>query len=393
MARIGFYLVSIERQSYLMAKMLALSGHQVVVYSEFSLQTVLEGTESPGFSERHYFSWLYSDGDIQMLPQEEVEMPPVDLLIYEMGHVRPTQPERLARWISRAAQVAAFHTHEFNVDFYQNHRADLARLVRYRRFLPRTRRLLLRGGKTPFRLPLMLAPGALMGYFVNPDFLRDAELRQSLFATDWPRDEKRPVRLFFAGNPEPPARRKIVEEITQHWSGESDWPVLRSLGEREHFLASNRNGKQAILWMVRGDPKDANWEGRADSIHPRHWAGVLKSVDFCVCPPGYELKTHRVIESLLCGSIPILDCPEEYDVDLEHGVNCLVARKNTWKETVSGALNYSQEQILAMRKNVRECKERYLSVNAAGRRLAQKCGLETEKSESEPEPEYERTLS
>ncbi|HEX3624674.1 MAG TPA: hypothetical protein VH280_04520 [Verrucomicrobiae bacterium] len=375
MSRIGLYLVSIERQSYLIAKILALSGYQVVIYSEYSLPDVLGGTESPGIPERQYFSWLYSDSDIQMLPLEETNFPAVDLLIYEMWHRPPAHPGRLSDWMARASNVTAFHTHEFNVNFYHNYRADFARLVKYRRFLTRTRRFLLRGGRTNFRLPLMLAPGALMGYFVNPDFLRDTELRHSLYAPDWTADGKRPLGLLFAGNPEPPVRRKIVEELTDHLSGQQQRPMLRSLDECGRYQASSGNGKPAILWMVRGNPNDVNWEGRADSIHPQRWAGVLKSADFSVCPPGYELKTHRVIESLLCGSIPILDCPDEYDIGLEDGVNCLVAGKNTWKETVSEALNFSKEQIVAMRKNVWLCKERFLALNAAGRHLAQKCGL------------------
>jgi hypothetical protein len=222
---------------------------------------------------------------------------------------------------------------------------------------------------------MMLAPGARMGYFVNPDFLRDPELRQSLFDTDWPMDGRRPLRLLFAGNPEPQVRRKIVEELTQHLAGQSQWPMLRSFEDGRYCRTSNGHDKQAIVWMVRGKPDDPNWESRADSIHPKNWAGVLKSADFSVCPPGYELKTHRVIESLLCGSIPILDCPQEYDVGLMHGVNCLVARKNTWKEVVSQALNFSQEQIIAMRENIRECRGRFLSLNSAGTSLAQKCGL------------------
>ena len=377
MARIGLYLVSIERLSYLLAKTLALSGSQVLVYSEFSLQTVLEGTESPGVPERRYFSWLYSDGDFQMLPLEETEMPPVDLLIYEMGRLAPAKPARLSAWMARASCVAAFHTHGFDGSSYQNHRADLARMVRYGRFLPRTRRFLLRGGRNFLRLPLLLACGAPMGYFVNPDFLRDIELRQSLFETDWPTDEKRPLRLLFAGNPEPAVRRKIVEELTQHLAAQPGWPICRSLPECEEHNRQN-TGKPAVLWMVRGSADDLNWQSRGDSIPPRRWAAVLTSADFSVCPPGYEAKTHRVIESLLCGSIPVLDCPDEYDIGLEHGVNCLVAGKNTWKEIMSQALNFSHEQIVTMRKNVRLCKERFLSPNVAGRHLTQKCGLKAE---------------
>jgi hypothetical protein len=392
MARIGLYLVSIERQSYLLAKTLALSGHQVVVYSEISLQTVLGGTESPGVPERRYFSWLYSDGDFRMLPVEETDLPPVELLIYEMGHLPPGQPARLSAWMAKASCVTAFHTHGFDGSPYQNHRADLARLVKYRRFLPCTRRFLLRGGRIFLRLPLLLGSGAPMGYFVNPDFLQDTGLRQSLFETDWLTDEQRPLRLLFAGNPEPPVRRRIIEDLTQYLSGQPDWSVCGSLPEYEAWRKQNADGKQAILWMVRGNPNDPNWEGRADSINPRHWAGVLKSADFSICPPGYELKTHRVIESLLCGSIPILDCPEEYDVGLEHGVNCLVAGKNTWKSMASQALNFPKGQVVNMRRNVLTCKQRFLALDAAGHHLAKKCGLKANLKNEGPFSQYSYTL-
>ncbi len=377
MARIGLHLISIERQSYLLAKMFALAGNQVLVHSEVPLPAVLGSDAPPGFSERRYFSWLYSDEDVQMLKPDGGDLPAVDLLIYEMGHPWPAQPERLSAWIDRASHVAAFHTHGFDEDFYHNHRADLARMVKYGRFLPRTRHFLLRGGRTSLRLPLIFARGALMGYFINPDFLRDPELRQSMFDVDWFPGEKRPIRIIFAGNPEPPGRRKIVEELTKWLSQQSTWPMIRSLDEWEQCLESSGSGKLANLWMVRGDPNDRNWEARGDSIPPKRWANVLKSTDFSICPPGYEAKTHRVIESLLCGSIPILDCPEEYDIGLKHEFNCLVVTKNDWIGVVSKALNYSPERIAAMREGVLQCRGRYLTLEKAGNCLARKCGLKT----------------
>jgi len=375
MARIGLYLVSIERQSYLLAKTLALGGDQVFVHSELPLPTVLAGTESPGVPERRYFSWLYSDDDFRMLPSEETELPAVDLLIYEMGHLRPAQPERLSAWISKARRVAAFHTHGHDAGFYHNHRADAARLVKYGRFLPRTRRFLLRGGKTNYRLPLMWAPGAPMGYFVNPDFLRDAELRRAMFSREWPTETERPARLLFSGNPEPPVRREIVQTLTGFLSRQSNWPMLRSSKAWEQFCEARRQDEQALLWMVRGEPDDPHWEARSDSIPPQRWPAVLQSADFSICPPGYEPKTHRVIESLLRGSIPILDCPDEYDLDLQHEVNCLVVPKKNWVEVVSQALSLPSDRVAAMREAVRKCKERLLDLGRAGPRLAHKCGL------------------
>jgi hypothetical protein len=383
MARIGLYLVSIERQSYLLAKMLALAGSRVFVYSEVSLQTVLAGTESPSIPERRYFSWLFSDKDIVTLGVDE-EAPRVDLLIYEMGHPWPAQPERLSAWICRASYVAAFHNHEQISGWYQNQRADFARLIKYGRFLRRTRRFLLRGGRAHFRLPLVLARGARLGYFVNPEFLRDSKLREAMFAADWSPQGKRPVRLLFAGNPEPLCRRKIVERLTEWLTHQPGWPVISSLGEWKQGQEAFADAKQAILWMVRGDPNDLNWESRADSVAPERWPAVLSLADFSLCPPGYEPKTHRVIESLLRGSIPILDCPELYDLGLGDEANCIVVRNNDWVGAVAKALSFTSEKVVSMREAVRKCRDQFLTLDRAGQHLAGKCGLEIRASGFHP---------
>ena len=77
---------------------------------------------------------------------------------------------------------------------------------------------------------------------------------------------------------------------------------------------------------------------------------------FTLCPPGYSLITHRLVESLLRGSIPILNENELdiYNLGLEDGVNCISASPENWQETIKRCFNMSEDEIVAIRKNIQK---------------------------------------
>lgn len=372
--RIGLYFVSVRRVSYLIARTLALGGCRVWVQSEIPLAE-LQARPSPGPAEREYYSWLFSDERIEIV-EGSSEAPGVDGLMYEIGHDAPRYPERLRHWISKAHCVVGWNTNDQEQKWCQSLRAELASTARFARFLPSTHRLIVSSGRTALRPPMLLSLARRQGYFVHPKFLHEPALRAEMFADDWSAETPRPVRLFFSGNPEPDSRRRLVEELKEFLL---TVPAIRFLDHYEQIqMPSALNASdRLVLWMVRAEPHDPLWYMRSDVVPPALWPRVLQMSDFALCPPAHERKTHRVVESLLQGVIPILDCPEEYDIGLRDGVNCLAVRYGQWKKAFQRALEMRAEEVIQLRRAVRGLALAELHPHGAARRWLQRLGVES----------------
>ncbi len=113
------------------------------------------------------------------------------------------------------------------------------------------------------------------------------------------------------------------------------------------------------LWILgkmrpyrKAGGQDPQWYLRCDVVPPAKWPAVMRQCDFAFCSPGHERNTHRVVESLLQGVIPILGCPEEYELGLRGGVNCVVVRNGLWQEVLRRALQLDLHTTARMRSSV-----------------------------------------
>ena len=373
--RILLYLININRNGYLIAKTLSLAGYDVWVRSEISLNE-LQNLSSPGPAECEYFSWLFSDEEIRAAKIFD-DVPMVDCLVYEIGHKRPRYPDELRAWIAKSERVIAWNTNDHERAWWQNLRAEVAALVKFADFLPRTRAVVMQSGRTFLRATALFSRPRRQGYFVHPKFLRDPALGAEMFGAKWSPDQSRPVRLVFSGNAEPETRRCLMEELDQFLKSRSNVRLVNHYKDmaQESILAPD--AKALVLWMVRAGSNDRRWDLRQDVVPPVKWPGVLRLCDFVLCPPGYERKTHRVVESLLQGVIPILDCPEEYDLGLGDGVNCLVVRDGSWSAALNRALRISEPEILRLRRNVWILAQAKLRIPCAAQDWLKKFGFQT----------------
>jgi hypothetical protein len=348
--RIGLYFSSITQHSYLIAKTIALGGCDVWVRMELPLPEILNSGSGPSSPVREYCSWLYSDEQIRVLSETSCT-PAVDALLYELGSRSPRFPRQLWDWMRKARRVVAWNTNFYESSAWMNIRGELSRIVRFWRFLVRTRAVVMTGGPTHCRLTAPLGRASRQGLFVHPRFLREPGLRAEMFAFGWPPDAIRPIRLFFSGNPQPELRRRLIGEIGAFIESR---PEIRVLHRYQESLLPDvpSSAEKAVLWMIRADEHDHQWWLREDVVPPPKWPEVLRLSDFSLCPPGYERKTHRVIESLLQGAIPILDCPEEYDIGLRDGHNCIVVRSGRWIEALQRVLQMREGDILGFRRAV-----------------------------------------
>lgn len=370
--RIGLYFVSSNRNSYLIARTLSQTGCQVFVRVEKSFDDLMGDPDSPNIAERRYCSWLYSEPRIKVV-ENDASPPQVDVLMFEITSLRPRFRQGLRAWQEQAARVIAWNSNEHESSFWENLRGELASVKHYWKFLPRAQRVILSAGRLKLRPTAMVCHTVRQGYFVHPNFLREQPLFREMFEGNCVPQSPRPIRLVFSGNPDPASRRQLIDGVFRSVQAFPGAVVLRHYEE----LAQRQkaNGGPLALWMVRGDSNDPKWYLRQDVVPPAKWPGVLRQCDFVFCPPGYEKKTHRVIEALLQGVIPILDCPEEYEIGLIDGKNCLQVSTGRWKEAVERALGMKSEEVIRMRAAAMDIRNAFLLPDAAGRNWLAKLGV------------------
>ncbi len=353
---IGLYLVSIHQTSYLIAKTLALAGCRVWACAEPSLAEVTSSAENPAWPQRLYFSWLYSEEGVSVMPSAS-GVPPLDAFLYEIGHLKPRFPDRLEDWMRAARRRVAWNTTDEERGRLANLRSELGTAYRYRRFISRARSVVVGSGAVYGRVASMFRTSERQGHFVHPMFLRDPLLRRDMFGREWLPGTARPIRLAFAGNPQPAGRTRILEPIARLLSRQPGIRISKDYREfsAETCLLHNRLAQKplAVLWLAAAPAAGGRSKADSESIPLSDWPRILQMCDFSLCPPGYEKKTHRVVESLLHGAIPILDCPEEYDIGLRDGENCIAVAGDDWTSAVKRSFDLNFERIRSMRERVR----------------------------------------
>jgi hypothetical protein len=127
-------------------------------------------------------------------------------------------------------------------------------------------------------------------------------------------------------------------------------------------------GKKPVLWLPV-------LPGQSQKIPMIKWGAILRNIDFCFCPPGYEQKSHRVIECLLQGAIPIVHCPQDYDIDLQDGVNSIIVRHGDWQTAVARAMDCDLADIVRMRHGISKLVAAHLTHRAAAQRWLHFMGI------------------
>lgn len=369
-ASIGIYLTTANRMSYLIVKTLLLVGCRVYLHSDVTLAEIERQKDEPGSIERAYFSWLFTEGDLAIVTSE-TDIPKLDALLLELAHLSPKSPEILSHFRKKARIIVGWNPNQQEQDWWFNLKSDLATVIRGFPCAFEPSRTIVGGGRTWLRPISPFHRAVRQGYFVNPRFLQDSELRHAMFADNWTIEERRPFRLLFSGNPEPPARRAVVARVEEFLLASPMVNLVKNFRD----IDDRQDNQHKALWMVRSDPNDPQWATRDDVIPPKEWPTLLGSADFSLCPPGYERKTHRVIESLLRGTIPIFDCPIEFDLGLKDGINCLVVKDGNWVKQVERALKMENKDVQVIRQSIQTLRAKYLTQNPAGRHWLRKCGL------------------
>jgi len=168
--------------------------------------------------------------------------------------------------------------------------------------------------------------------YIHPGLFANPKWRQSSFEPI-DVDAPRRWRIGFLGNRQPPERTARLVEC------------------RKALVGVDR-----VQWHEYGDGASNGRRG----IAPMEYITALSEMDFCISPPGWSWYTHRTIEALVRGSIPIIEDPEVYGLALRDNETCIIARSDNWGATVQRALKMSEADIRRMRRSVIALRERQL---------------------------------
>jgi len=199
----------------------------------------------------------------------------------------------------------------------------------------------------------LLRSRRVVGFDAHSNFLRDDTLFQAIHAADWTADAPRPHRANFLGSRDPAIRERILESVERYFSA-----------------APNGAPGPSMLWHAYSDAQPA-------ALSPAEFLRALTESDFTLAPPGYSLLTHRPVEALLRGSIPVLNADELdlYDLGLANGVNCIAVPPGGWPGAMARIVAMGEPEVVAMRRNVVAMLDDQVAYPALARAICRRLGV------------------
>jgi hypothetical protein len=198
----------------------------------------------------------------------------------------------------------------------------------------------------------------VVGFDVHSQFLHGAGDFDAIHARDWEVRGERPFLANFLGSQDPAARKAVLDSIRHLF--------VEPAGEPKR----PRPGK-SMYWLEYSDALPA-------ALPAADFVRMLSRSDFTLCPRGYSLVTHRPIEALLRGSIPVLDAAELdlYGIELADGYNCIAVPAGRWPQAIERLTGIPETAIVAMRENIRAMREVALDYRQLARAICARLGLE-----------------
>lgn len=191
-----------------------------------------------------------------------------------------------------------------------------------------------------------------VGFDVHSKFLHSDALYRQIHAADWTVDTPRRLRLGFVGSRDPARRGEALDRA-----------------ERGLHAAGERDGSR-VLWKVYSDDQPG-------ALPESEFVDILSDSDFTLAPPGHSLITHRPIEAMLRGSIPILNEREApiYELGLRDRENCLLVHNDDWAAAVRRALAMDPVEVRRMRTRVMAVRQACLDYPVLAGAICGRLGL------------------
>lgn len=313
--------------TYTIAKALAFTGHRVMVW--------IADAQRDRSSKWSLSARIASIPGVTLVNQQDTHPLPEFPRLVVQGHplllqFRPT----LDLLASKAQSITAISAGDRNRPPPQALRLQWSEWSWYGRWWFKVTRVAYKDGYYPTDLWGLFKSRSVVGFDPHSNFLSDPVLFEALHACDWEVDTCRPYLVNFLGSRDPECRGRILDSIESRFIAADG---------KEH---EPRVGKR-MRWLTYSDTQPAALSGL-------EFLRVLTDSDFTLAPRGYSLITHRPVEALLRGSIPVLDAQELglYDLNLRDGVNCIAVIAGDWAGALDRILAMGEQEIRAMRRNI-----------------------------------------
>ena len=228
----------------------------------------------------------------------------------------------------------------------------------YGRKLFQADRVVYKDGFYPVDLFGLFLPRRVTGFDVHSKFLHDQDAYRLIHSADWESGKERPILANFLGCRDPMRRARIVDSVRPFFF------------DKDGTTPNEVSGKK-MYWHEYSD-------ARPSALGLTDYLDILSDSDFTLCPPGYSLVTHRPLEAMLRGSIPVINSNELdlYDIGLKDGLNCISAAPDNWPSAMERIYHMKEDRILAMRQNLFEMIPDILDYSASSRQMRIRLGVE-----------------
>jgi hypothetical protein len=337
--------------TYTIAKALSFGGHDVFVW-------VVDPAQDPraaeGIQKR-----LRDTPRVTIVARDETRLPSeIDRLIVQV-FPRPTESIRhvhpLARRARRITLITAGDRSRSWQSAMRQQALEARRLALHGHKIDR---ILYKDGFHPRDLLGLFKDRSAVGFDVHSQFLHDEELCRAMHARDWNPQARRPILANFLGSRDPAVRARALGGVRPFFAAGSAVPPSAPTAK-------------SLYWHEYSDADPIG-------IPPREFVNVLTQSDFTLCPRGYSLVTHRPMEALLRGSIPVLSVDEVdlYGLELEDGVNCVGVPAARWPETLQRIARIEEDRIVRMRTGVLAMYDEQLRYEAVAKGIRTRLGIE-----------------
>jgi hypothetical protein len=331
------------------AKALSQGGHEVCVW-------VVEPRYDPGVSAGIIRNLRDTPG-VTFVGRDPSRLPAViDRLIIQ-AHPRPLESTREGAWLARRARaMTLISAGDRSRPWGTAMKMQWIEVRQLWRQIGRVDRIVYKDGFHPHDLIGLFKPRSNLGFDVHSQFLHDAELFRMMHAQDWEAAGSRPILVNFLGCRDPDVRARILDAV-------------RPLLHPGHGNLSAVLGKPAF-WHEYTNASPVG-------LGPTEFVRILSRSDFTLCPRGYSLVTHRPIEALLRGSIPVLASSELdlYGIELKDNENCIGVPEGQWERSIRRIARISEDDLVRMRNNIRSMFDQQLSYDAVAKRLRIRIGV------------------
>jgi len=337
--------------TYTVASALSRGGHDVFVW-------VVDTAQDNQYADRLQRR-LRDIPRVRIMARDEAVLPPViDRLIVQV-FPRPTESLRqvdpLARRARKITLITAGDRSRTWRGAMQLQWLEAHSMARHARRIDRVQ---YKDGYYPRDLHGLFAPRHVVGFDVHSHFLHDVQAFRAMHADDWSPGSRRPVLVNFVGSRDPAVRERLLDAVR---------PLFRS---PDGSSPPESNGK-SMYWHEYSDAEPR-------PLDPLEFVNVLARSDFTLCPRGYSVVTHRPMEALLRGSIPVLSADELdlYGIPLEDGRTCIAVPPGRWAQAIERLEFLGEERIVEMRKHVHEMLPRFLDYDVLAKRIRTRLGVE-----------------